>query len=165
MGAVTYPDADVQKLLAARFISVQVNIREPQPELRHLFRSAKPIWAPMFVVLSGRGSEVARWTGWLPPEEFRARLHMAHALDRLVGNEPEAAADALDIAASLTSIDEVHAEVMYWQGAVAYKREGFEALAKIWKELAVRHRGSRWATSAEVLDMKEKEDRRVKSEE
>ena len=153
MGTVTYPDDDVIRLVTERFIAVQVNIREPRPDLKDLFRAAKPVWAPMFVARNSRGSELARWTGWLPPEEFRARLYLATMLERLVANDPEAAARDLVSAGELTSIDEVKAEVMYWQGAVAYKLDGIEALRSIWTELIGEYPSSRWARSADVLEM------------
>ncbi len=72
MGAVTYPNAQVAEFVSERFVAIKFNVKEPHPDFKEALGRGKVLWAPLLVFLDGRGSELRRYVGFLPPDEFLA---------------------------------------------------------------------------------------------
>ena len=153
MDAVTYPDARVQQLINDKFSAIKLNLREPRPETRDLLRRVKPQWAPLFLFLDPRGTELRRYIGWLAPDEFLAELTFVLGMQDLVRARIESALQNFRAAADQYPDASVAAEAMFFAGAAAYKLGGLDALRPAWDELVRRYPESTWARRANVWDM------------
>ena len=157
MDAVTYPDARVIELMNAHFSPVKVNIRETQTgAIRDLLRSVKPVWAPLFVFLDPRGTELRRYIGWLAPDEFLPELTFILGMQDLLRQRLDDAYARFRSACDDAPQSSVAAEALFWAGTVAYKRgnSDSDALHKEWDELVARYPETTWARRTNVWDMK-----------
>jgi hypothetical protein len=159
MDTVTYPDAQVQSFINEHFTAIKVNIREPQTEMRELIRSAKPVWAPMFLFLDPRRIELRKYVGWLAPHDFLAELNFVLGMQDLLRQRNEQAYERFRAAADGEPAAGIAAEALFWAGAAAYKRGGQPALRVVWDELVTRHPDSTWARRADIWDMVDQPDR------
>src|SRR6478672_2975739 len=81
MGAVTYPNPEVDRFIEEHFIPVQFNVVE-QPEVMERFNTP---WTPTLLVLDTDGKEHRRSQGYLDPRRFLAEMSLAllqAAIDR-----------------------------------------------------------------------------------
>src|SRR5213080_55765 len=81
MGAVTYPDPEVEKFMNDHFVPVQFNV-ETDPGSMERFNSS---WTPTLIVQDVEGKEHRRSQGYLDPKRFLGELAMAllkDAVDR-----------------------------------------------------------------------------------
>jgi hypothetical protein len=150
MGAVTYPDPDVQAALEP-FVALRLQMTVWQPAYAELLQRTPPSWNPTFIVTDHGGREVRRWSGFEPPGVFIAELELAHAaIDRLHGRAAEAAGRLERVA---QGDGPASAEALYWLGAARYNATGDnrEMLAP-WDELMARFPGTIWALRADCLD-------------
>jgi TolA-binding protein len=145
---VTYPNAEVARLLNGEFIPVRINPQE-QPEVARRFHL---MWSPILVVLDHREFPLRRIVGYLPPTEMLAQLHFSRAL-----NEMRSArhASAIQIFRHLRAdfpYAEVVPEAIYWEGIAAYRlSKNKEDLWVIWRQLAADYPNSTWAARTTLL--------------
>jgi phosphoserine aminotransferase len=149
MGAVTYPNPEVEQFLAAHFIPVQFNVVE-QPEVMELFNTP---WTPTLIVLDDDGKEHRRSQGYLDPQRFLAEMSMARlqaAIDRQDFTDAPALADE---ARRLTAGDaEREPEALYWSSVANYKATSDSGkLLQGWNQLLDQFPQSDWAKKAEFI--------------
>ena len=127
MDAVTYPDATVVSAIEQGFTPFKINMLERHPDFKEACAGGRVMWGPTLVVADSRGSEIRRWTGWLPPRSFVAELAFCRALAAFNhGKFPEAVA-GFDAIVESEKGTEIHPEALYWQGVA-----GFMAGPKDW---------------------------------
>jgi hypothetical protein len=112
------------------------------------------MWGPTLVVADARGSEIRRWTGWLPPRSFVAELEFCSALALHNRGKFAEALAGFDALANSATGTEIHAEAIYWQGISGYMAGGqdWEALGRSWRRLVAEFPGHRFATHAAVIE-------------
>jgi hypothetical protein len=75
MDATTYSDPAVRELIAAKFVTVKVDIDE-RPNFEERYHE----WGwPATVLMTAAGVEIARYQGYQPPEKFAELLRAATA--------------------------------------------------------------------------------------
>jgi TolA-binding protein len=144
----TYSDPDVAKYINEHFVPVQLNQRENQ----RFFDTMKIIWTPTNTVCNSRGTELDRWTGYLPPNQFLPRIIFANARVAMAEGDWTAAIDGLsDI--TLTYGDSlVASEALYWLGVAQWKMtRDFDRLSDAWWRLMKEYPGSEAAAKASCL--------------
>jgi thioredoxin-like negative regulator of GroEL len=142
-----YPDPRVADYLTHALIPVKIHIKE-QPGVFERFGVQ---WTPTLVFFDGRGKEVYRFEGYLPPRDFLAQLELGTAKGAFARND-------FGLAEQLfRKIPEEHpqsaaaAEALYWAGVSRYKASGDAgALADTAAEFRKRYRDSDWAKKASV---------------
>jgi tetratricopeptide (TPR) repeat protein len=137
----------VVEAVTGSFVPAKFHIKE-QPQA---FQRFKALWTPTQVILDPEGVERYRIEGFLPKEDFLARLRLG--LGRL-------AFERQDYAGAERRFREVleryprsaaAAEAVYWAGVARYKRDNApEALRQTHEELARRFPESEWAKRAAV---------------
>src|SRR5947209_17205652 len=81
MGAVTYPNPEVERFINDHFIPTQFNVVE-QPEVMDQFNTP---WTPTLIIQDAEGREHRRSQGYLDPKRFLAEMSLAllkDAIDR-----------------------------------------------------------------------------------
>jgi hypothetical protein len=156
MDTVTYPTPEVIVDVNRHFVCYTVNTAEPGAEGRELLRSYRLLWEPGFVFLDPRGTELRRFIGYRPPEEFRAELALVLGLTEFLYGRPGNAVERFQEAAQLAPHVDLGAEALYWAAIAARRRDGrsLPVLKTGWDELRARYPGSSWAARADVLDYK-----------
>src|SRR5688500_1218568 len=118
MGAVTYPDAQVERYIHQHFIPVQFNVVE-QPEVMRQFNTP---WTPTLIVEDPDGKEHRRSQGYLDPKRFIAEMSLARVKDAVDRQDFEEAASRSEEAMQITAGDGWREpEARYWSGVAAYK--------------------------------------------
>src|SRR2546426_3411840 len=79
MGAVTYPDKQVQQYIRDHFIPVQFNVVD-QPQAMEQFSAG---WTPTLIVQDADGREHRRSQGYLDPKRFLAEMSLARVKDAI----------------------------------------------------------------------------------
>ena len=154
MDAVTYPQQSVVETLNDRFALFRVNMLERHPDFKEACSGARVVWGPTFVIHDARGSELRRWTGWLPPESFIAELDFCHAYaDYTHGRFAEALAGFTKLVDGASGT-EIHPEALYWQGAAGFLagKMDWDALRSSWSRLVDAYPGHRFAVHASVIE-------------
>ncbi len=156
MDAVTYPTPEVVDALNRYFVCHTVNTIEPGESGRDLLRTYRLLWEPGFVFLDPRGTELRRFVGYRPPDEFRAELALVLGLTEFLYNRPAEAVPQFQEAARLAPGVDLGAEALYWAAIAARRRDGrsLAVLQTGWDELRARYPASTWAARADVLDYK-----------
>src|SRR5262245_42913474 len=144
MGTVTYPHAQVAEFVSERFVALKFNLRERHPDFKEAVGRAKALWSPLHVYLDGRGNELRRTIGYLPPEEFLAELRIALGLAALMQNKIDQALVWFEDAASTYPTTLAAPEALYWAAAAAYRTGGIPAVVARWDDLASRFPDSPW---------------------
>lgn len=149
MGAVTYPNPEVEQFLKQHFIPVQFNVVE-QPDVMELFNTP---WTPTLIVLDGDGKEHRRSQGYLDPKRLLAEMSLARLQAGIDRQEFEAARQVSGEALRLTQGDaEREPEALYWSSVAAYKatHDASNLLAG-WNKLLDQFPQSDWAKKAEFI--------------
>jgi TolA-binding protein len=145
---VTYPNAEVARLLNAEFIPVRINTQD-QPKVARRFHL---MWSPILVALDHRGFPLHRIVGYIPPSEMLAQLHFIRALNEMRSARP---ANALQIFRQLYNDfprADVVPEAIYWEGIAAYRQsKNKEDLWVVWRQLAAKYPNSLWAARTTLL--------------
>lgn len=149
MGAVTYPNAEVEQYIQQHFIPVQFNVVE-QPDVMELFNTP---WTPTLIVLDADGKEHRRSQGYLDPKRFLAEMALARLQAAIDRQDFQQASSMLDEARRLTAGDaEREPEAAYWSSVAAYKASGdVQKLLTGWNGLLDRFPQSDWAKKAEFI--------------
>jgi hypothetical protein len=149
MGAVTYPNPDVERFIQQRFIPVQFNVAE-QPEAMERFNST---WTPTLIVQDAEGREHRRTQGYLDPQRFLGEMALAWLKDAIDRGDFAAARDRATEALERTKGDPERApEARYWAAVAAYKATGdSQPLVQGWNRLIDEFPQSEWAKRAEFI--------------
>ena len=154
MGTVTYPNAEVVAAITTGFVPYQVNMLERHPDFREACNGGRVMWGPTFVVLDGRGTEVRRWVGWLPPASFVAELAFCQALAAYNRGD---FADAFSAFGKIVEHHEnapIHAEALYWKGIAGFLAgpKDWGPLNAAWRRLATDHPNTRFGLHGSVIE-------------
>jgi len=151
MGAVTYPDADVQRVIEEKFVPVKFDVVE-QPDSMDRFHTP---WTPTLIVEDAEGVEHRRSQGYLDPRRFLAEMAMAQMKDAVDRRDyPEAERRSAAALAATGGDPERHPEAIYWSAVAAYKASGDPArLLAGWNRLLDDFAGSEWARKVEFIRM------------
>jgi hypothetical protein len=149
MGAVTYPNPEVERYIQEHFIPVQFNVVE-QPDVMHQFNTP---WTPTIIVQDAEGNEHRRSSGYLDPKRFLGETSLAwlkDAIDRRDFNEARRRAPE---AMERTKGDPTREpEALYWASVAAYKAtDDPNNLVQGWNRLLDQFPQSEWAKKAEFI--------------
>lgn len=149
MGAVTYPNPDVQRYIEQHFIPVQFNVAE-QPEVIDRFNSA---WTPSLIVQDADGREYRRSLGYLDPHRFLGEMSLARLMESVHRRDFKAAHERATEALDRTKGDASREpEARYFAAVTAYKVGGdVEKLRDGWNRLLDQFPDSDWAKKAEFI--------------
>ncbi|MFQ5956240.1 MAG: tetratricopeptide repeat protein [Candidatus Brocadiales bacterium] len=148
MEAVTYPDANVTELINSRFVPLKLHVGKDI----ELVKRFDVLWTPTIVVAEADGTVHHRFTGFLPPEEYRAQLVFGIAkTDFDKGNYPEASTQFKTVVAQYPDCA-CAPEAQYWLGVSEFKRTGSaDTMRAAWQELIEKYPDSVWATKASFI--------------
>jgi hypothetical protein len=149
MGAVTYPDPQVERFIDEHFIPVQFNVVE-QAEVMDRFNTP---WTPTLIVEDPDGREHRRSQGYLDAARFLGEMalgRLKHAVNRRdFETAKDRAADALRRAAG---DPEREPEAIYWSAVAAYKATNDAAnLLAGWNRLLDQFPQSEWAKKVSFI--------------
>ncbi len=154
MDTVTYPDADVAKLLGEHFEPLKIDMLAKHPDFREASLGQKVIWAPAMIFSDAKGREIRRFVGWLPPEAFIAEIRFVMATAQFQSIDFAGARDAFRSILDAAPKSEIAPEALYWSGIAGFlagKRD-MDALREAWTRLVADYPNTRWATHASVIE-------------
>ena len=147
MGAVTYPDKQVARLLDHHFVPVQVNIEEADD----LAKRFQALWTPNLNMIDDREKRFYHVVGWLPPSEFVAMLKLARGHFLLSREKFDEAATILKDVFDEFPRSIYAPESLYYMGVCRYKASHkVEYLKEDWIMLQRFFPGSEWAMNSNV---------------
>jgi hypothetical protein len=149
MGAVTYPNPQVERYLEEHFIPVQFNVVE-QPEVMDRFNTP---WTPTLIVQDVEGREHRRSQGYFDPRRFLGEMALARLLAALNRRDFETARERSTQTLDLTRGDPAREpEAIYWSSVAAYKASGdAQQLLQGWNRLLDQFPESDWARRVEFI--------------
>lgn len=149
MGAVTYPNPEVEQYIKSHFIPVQFNVVE-QPEAMQQFNTP---WTPTLIVEDSEGKEHRRSQGYLDPQRFLAEMALGRVKDAVDRQDFEEASRRAEGALQLTQGDEWREpEALYWSSVAAYKSTNdANNLVSGWNRLLDQFPKSEWAKRVEFI--------------
>jgi hypothetical protein len=149
MGAVTYPNSDVQRYIEQHFVPVQFNV-VGQPEVVDRFNSA---WTPSLIVQDAEGREYRRSLGYLDPPRFLGEMALARLLESIHRRDFKTANHRAIEALELTKGDlNREPEALYFGSGAPYKPPNdVEKLKEGWNRLFDQFPESDWAKKAEFI--------------
>jgi hypothetical protein len=149
MGAVTYPNPEVERFIQDHFIPVQFNVVE-QPEVMDQFNTP---WTPTLIVQDAEGREHRRSQGYLDPARFLGEMALARLQAAIDQRDFEAARARSAEAQRLTAGDPTREpEARYWSSVAAYKATNDpNNLIQGWNRLLDEFPQSEWAKRAEFI--------------
>ena len=152
MGAVTYPNPEVERFIQQHFIPVQFNVVD-QPEVMDQFNAP---WTPTLIVQDPEGREHRRSVGYLDPQRFLGEMSLAWLKDAIDRRDYHAARDRATEVLERTKGDrEREPEARYWAAVAAYKdSQDPHQLMHGWNLLLHDFPDSEWAKRAEFIRMK-----------
>jgi hypothetical protein len=115
------------------------------------FKRFDAIWTPSVLVLDSDGRERYRIEGYLPRDEFRARLEIALARLAALKKDWSTAEKRYGAVAEQYGTTSVAPEALYWRDVAKYSQSHDAApLRSVAGELKQRYPDSEWATKASV---------------
>lgn len=151
MGAVTYPNPEVAAFVSEHFVPIKFNAKEPHPDFKEALGRGKFLWAPLLIFLDGRGSELRRYVGFLPPEDFLAELRLVLGLSAMTHSNLDEALTWFDGAAERYPQAGVAPEALFWGAAAGYRLHGLKEVVRRWDDLRARYPESPWARRVDVV--------------
>ncbi len=149
MGAVTYPNAEVERYIHTHLVPVQFSVVE-RPAMIEEFNAA---WTPTLIVRDADGREYRRSFGYLDPQRFLGEMALAglhacvHRQDASVANERSR--EALERTAGDPAREP---EAMYFAAVAAYKASHDVArLKQGWQKLFDRYPNNDWSKKTEFI--------------
>lgn len=147
MDTVTYPDPRVAEFIAQHCVAVRIPVKEN----RELVDEYLVSWTPNVVLADDSGRVHYRAEGYLPPEEFVARLALGVGKFQLNRKEFARAADRFEGVIGRHPGTAEAAEALYWLGVARYKPSHDAAqLHPIWERLAREYADSEWAVRTKI---------------
>lgn len=149
MGAVTYPNPEVERFIEEHFVPVQFNVVD-QPDVMKRFNTP---WTPTILVLDADGKEHRRSQGYLDPKRFLAEMSLALLQAAIDRQEFQQAVQLSAETKRLTAGDPVREpEALYWSSVAAYKASNdANQLVQGWNHLLDEFPKSEWARKAEFI--------------
>jgi tetratricopeptide (TPR) repeat protein len=140
---VTYPQSLVAEAIAQYSVPVQIdNSKSENNQLLHRFHH---IWTPDVRVLYHDGSELYRWDGYLPPDEYVARFECAVGMAYLRLKRYDDAEKAYVDVLRRFSTSYAAPEAQYYLGVVRYRRDpDSDELLTQWAQLSSRYPASEY---------------------
>src|SRR5438270_8090146 len=118
MGAVTYPNPEVEQFIQQQLVPVQYNVAE-QPEAMEQFNST---WTPTLIVEDADGREHRRSQGYLDARRFLGEMALAWLKDAIDRRDFQPARERAPEAMECTKGDACRApEAHHWAAVAAYK--------------------------------------------
>jgi hypothetical protein len=151
MGTVTYPDAQVAEFVSERFVALKFNVKERHLDFKEALGRGKVLWAPLLVFLDGRGTELRRYVGFLPPDEFLAELRLVLGQAEMVHANFEEALRWFESAAEDYPRSSAAPEALFWGAAAGYRLKGLAEVVRRWDDLRARYPETTWARRADVV--------------
>lgn len=147
MDTVTYPDPRVAGFLERHFIPVKVHVKES----RDLIEQYLVSWTPNVVLADDHGRVHDRVEGYLPPEDFLARLALGAGRYLLNSKRFAQAAERFEEVAQRHQGSDAGAEALYWLGVACYKQSHDAAqLRPSWQRLAQEYPNSAWTHRTQI---------------
>jgi tetratricopeptide (TPR) repeat protein len=147
MDTVTYPDSRVAHFVEEDCIPVRVAVKENPDSVDEYLVS----WTPHVVIADDRGRIHYRVEGYLPPQEFVARLSLGVGKFLLNEKRFAEAAGRFEGIISRHSGSAEAAEALYWLGVARYKEAKDPAqLRPSWDRLSREYPDSEWATRTRI---------------
>jgi hypothetical protein len=147
MDTVTYPDPRVASFIVQDCVPVRIAVKE-NPALVDEYLVS---WTPNVAIADDRGRVHYRVEGYLPPEDFVARLSLGTG--KFLLNRKRFA----DAAARFEGVIGRHpgtpaaAEALYWLGVARYKESHDPAqLRPSWEKLTREYPDSEWTTRTKI---------------
>ncbi len=129
------------------FVPVKIHIKERKQD----FGRFKVEWTPTLVLSEADGTERYRFEGYLPPEEFAARIQLGLAKAAFGRGEFEHAHRAFETVVSRFVRTDAVPEAIYWSGVSQYKATGKpEFLKEAGLKLKQKYPQSEWAKKGSV---------------
>ena len=149
MGAVTYPDPEVSRMIEEHFIPVQFDV-VAQPEIMEHFNTP---WTPTLIVQDAEGKEHRRSQGYLDAKRFLAEMSLARLMSAVDRRDFRTAAALSGPAQRLTEGDPTREpEALYWSSVTAYKDANDPKLLLAgWNRLLDTFPQSEWAHKVEFI--------------
>jgi tetratricopeptide (TPR) repeat protein len=139
---VTYPQTSVIEAISS---VVPVQIDNSKGENNRLLHSIHHIWTPDVRILNHDGFELYRWDGFLPPDEYVARLGCAIGMAYLRLKRFDEAEKAYVDVLRRFSTSYAAPEAQYYLGVVRYRRDpDSDELLTQWAELRSRYPASEY---------------------
>jgi hypothetical protein len=151
MGAVTYPDPEVEKYIEQHFIPVQFNVVD-QPDVMERFNTP---WTPTLIVQDADGKEHGRSQGYLDPKRFLAEMALVRLKEPINRRDFATARDRVrDVLARVAGDPQREPEAIYWGGVAAYKASNdANHLMAGWNRLLDEFPQSEWARKVAFIRM------------
>jgi len=147
MDTVTYPDSRVARFLVDHFVPARLAVKQ-NPRLVEEYLVA---WAPNVVVADEQGKVHYRVEGYLPPEEFVARLSLGVGRYWLNRKQFAQAQERFDEVSRRHAGTDAGAEALYWLGIAQYKQSHDAAqLRPSWQRLAEQYPDNEWAKRTRI---------------
>jgi thioredoxin-related protein len=147
MDTVTYPDPRVGDFVNQHFVPVQVRIKEN----RRLVDDYLVSWTPNVAIADERGRVHYRVEGFLPPEDFVARLALGAGKYYLNQMQFAKAVERFEEVAQRHPGTPAASEVLYWLGVARYKEGHDKAqLQSSWQLLAQEYPDSEWTERTRI---------------
>jgi len=147
MDTVTYPDHRVTHMILESCIPVRIHVRQ-EPAVAEEYQVH---WTPNVVIADENGTVHSRIEGYLPPEQFMARLALALGRYDLDRKQFAEARQQFEEVAQRHKGSEAGAEALYWLAVAQYKESHDAGQLKAgWQRLIQEYPNSVWATRANV---------------
>jgi thioredoxin-related protein len=147
MDTVTYPDPRVAEFIERHFLPVQVKVKQN----KDLVEEYLVVWTPNVIVCDERGRVHYCIDGYLPPEDFLARLSLGIGRYRLNRKQYPQAVERFEEVSRRHAASEAGAAALYWLGVTHYKQSHDPAqLRPMWEKLAREHPGSEWTRRTQI---------------
>lgn len=149
MGAVTYPNHEVERYIQDSFIPVQYDVTQNKTAADQ-FNSS---WAPTIIVQDADGREYRRSFGYLDPRRMLGELALARLHRSIHRQDLRDATERVHDALERTRGDAAREpEVLYFGAVVAYKSTGnAEQLKDGWNRLFKEFPESDWTKKTEFI--------------
>jgi len=149
MGAVTYPNEEVQREIHAHFVPVRFDVIQAPPVMDRFNAS----WTPTIIVEDPNGHEHRRSQGYLDPRRFLGEMALARLKDALDRRDWKEALERAKEARERTRGDRAREpEALYWSAVARYKSsDDATGLTDGWNQLLDAFPDSEWAKRAEFI--------------
>ena len=151
MGAVTYPDPEVEQYLQQHFVPVQYDVVE-HPEAMDQFNTP---WTPTLIFQDPDGREHRRSQGYMSPRRLMAEMALARLKDAVDRRDYATANERAKETLERTQGDpDREPEAIYWASVAAYKAtDESKNLIGGWNRLLDEFPQSDWAKKVEFIRM------------
>jgi len=138
----------VESYIKENFVPVKIHIKE-QPAVFDRFGVQ---WTPTLAIFVSDGAERHRFEGYLPPEDFLARLELGMAHAAFAGKRWAEAERRFRHIVDAFPASEAAPEALYWAGVARYKGGDANALPETARLFKLKYPESAWAKKSSVWD-------------